>query len=103
MDEAKVKEKIKDVILESNCMAFTDLTFEQYFSILAQCIKLTDVDWLFDRSIMDKIFNYIISATAENADDLAQEIRNSLANYYDVHIEELFNDALSEIHADPEN
>lgn len=100
MEESVVRDKLRDIILDKGYESSIDMTRDEYNSVLASCVSLMDVDWLFDRKILDNIIRFVISGEIVDAMALAKDIKDALANYYDIHIEELFYGVLAEIDQD---
>lgn len=97
MDKAIIKEMMHEIISTDFCRTFIDIPDADYDALLAACISSADIDWLFDQDILNKILRYIISNSEAAALELASEIKAALANYYNVHLEILFDESLAEI------
>lgn len=95
MDEVVIREKLKQIIVDNNYREFIELSKEDHNSLLAQCINLSEVDWLFEQRILDKAVDYVLTEDISAAFALAKELKAALANYYNVHLEELFDDELA--------
>lgn len=100
MDEAAIRAKIEEIILERRCPAFIQLTNQEHNHLLSMCIVLSEAEWLFEQRIIDTIAKYVISNDDTDAILLAKEIKAALADYYDVHLEETFDDTLAAIKQD---
>ncbi len=101
MDEIVLTEKIRELILDSNCHSFMELNTAQHNYLLSYCIAISETDdWLYDSKIFDKIIRYVLSDLPDDAQMLAKEIKLALIDYYDVHIEELFESTFTDITAE---
>ena len=97
MDEIVLREKLHDIIVDNNYIAWIELSTEDHNSLLAQCVNLSEIDWLYEQKILDKVLNYVLTDDDSIAIDLARALKTALANYYNVHLEELFDDELASI------
>ena len=95
MDEIILREKLHDIIVDNNYRAWIELSTEHHNNLLAQCVNLSEVDWLFEPAILDKVVHYVLTEDDFTAIELARELKTALANYYNVHLEELFDDELA--------
>ncbi len=101
MDEFGLTQKIRELILDSNCQSFMELNTAQHNYLLSYCVAITETDdWLYDTKIFDHIIRYVLSDLPSDAQNLAKEIKLALIDYYDVHLEELFEATRADITAE---
>lgn len=88
--EGFVRKRIREIIESNNYGAFLQISDEDKRSLYATCITASELDWIYDGEIIDKIAKYIFSGENQDAISLGKEIKQVLSNYYDAYLEDLF-------------
>lgn len=97
MDEPRVRELAREIILDNHYESYLDIDDNDRNRLLVNCIEMIDLDWLFDNKVIDKIMKYILASCEGSAMELAAEIKTALSDYYEAHLETLFDDTVADI------
>lgn len=94
MEDGLLRDHIKALIIDGRYRAYIALPKQERDTLYALCVKYSEIDWLYNKALIDKIVAYVFTETTDHAVGLAKSIKNALADYYETHLEEMFEECL---------